>query len=89
MGAYILSLLYSRPLSRDSKCVSACQRTLCHFDNAKVETISESYNSRHTHSETVRKHSRGIRKKLRKTAYFRPFIRLKKRFTMLFLRMVS
>ena len=67
--------------------------TVLLISSAKVETIFGPRNSRHTHSETVRKNQRAIRKILRKirrkTSYFRPFIKLKKRFTMLFLRVVS
>ena len=61
----------------------------CLISSAKVETIFLPHNSSHTHSETVRKNLRAIRKNHRKIAYFRPFIKLKKRFTMLFLRDVS
>ena len=56
---------------------------------AKICMIFQAYNSRYPHSETLRKNENPIRKNLRKTAYLRPLIRQKKRFTMLFLRVVS
>ena len=57
--------------------------------SAKLRTIFHAYNSCYPHSETLRKNENVIRKNLRKTAYFRPLIKQKKRLTMLFLRVVS
>ena len=59
------------------------------FDDAKLQPIFHAYNSSYPHSETLRKNENTIRKNLRKIAYLRPLIRQKKRFTMLFLRVVS
>ena len=68
-------------------CCYLCRLFL--FDDAKLQPIFHAYNSCHHHSETLRKNENVIRKNLRKTAYLRPLIRQKKRFTMLFLRVVS
>ena len=59
------------------------------FHVAKLKPFFGAYNSCYAHSEQVRKCGMSIRKELRKNAYFRPLIRLKKRFTMLFLRVIS
>ena len=59
------------------------------FSIAKLRTLFWPRNSTLLDSETVRKPCHTFRKNLRKTAAYRPFIKLKNRFTMLFLRVVS